>query len=67
MKGNFINTATIMRKNCWIGLVVQIIDNCVIIDNVFVAVGVFVTKNIKSNTFMKGVPIKYARKKLAEF
>jgi len=65
MKGNFINTASIIRKNYWIGLVIIIIENCVIIRNVFVAVGVLATKNIKSNTFMKGVPVKYARKKLA--
>ena len=65
MKGNFINTATIMRKNCWIGLVVQIIENCVIGDNVFVAAGTLVTKDIKPNAFVKGVPTKYARKKLA--
>jgi acetyltransferase-like isoleucine patch superfamily enzyme len=26
-----------------------------------------VTKNIKSNAFVKGVPARYARKKLAKF
>ena len=36
-------------KNCWIGLGSKIIENCVIGDNVFVAAGAVVTKNVKSN------------------
>ena len=52
-------------KNCWIGLGTKIIENCVIGDNVFVAAGTLVTKDIKPNAFVKGVPTKYARKKLA--
>ena len=54
-------------KNCWIGLGAKIIENCIIGDNVFVAAGTLVTKSIKSNAFVKGVPAKYARKKLAKF
>ena len=54
-------------KNCWIGLGTKIIENCVIGDNVFVAAGSLVTKDIKSNSFVKGIPAKYARKKLAKF
>lgn len=54
-------------KNCWIGLGAKIIENCVIGDNVFVAAGTLVTKHIKSNSFVKGVPAKYERKKLAKF
>ncbi len=54
-------------ENCWIGLGAKIIENCVIGDNVFVAAGTVVTKNIKSNSFVKGIPAKYARKKLAKF
>ena len=54
-------------KNCWIGLGAKIIENCVIGDNVFVAAGTLVTKNAKPNSFVKGVPAKYARKKLAKF
>lgn len=54
-------------KNCWIGLGAKIVENCVIGDNVFVAAGSVVTKNIKSNSFVKGVPAKYAKKRLAEF
>ena len=53
-------------ENCWIGLGAKIIENCVIGDNVFVAAGSVVTKNIKSNSFVKGIPAKYARKKLAK-
>ena len=53
-------------KNCWIGLGAKIIENCIIGDNVFVAAGSVVTKNIKPNSFVKGIPAKYARKKLAE-
>ena len=45
----------------------KIIENCVIGDNVFVAAGTLVTKHIKSNSFVKGVPAKYERKKLAKF
>lgn len=52
-------------ENCWIGLGAKIIENCVIGNNVFVAAGTVVTKNIKSNAFVKGVPAKHARKKLA--
>ena len=54
-------------KNCWIGLGSKIIENCVIGDNVFVAAGSVVINNIKSNSFVKGIPAKYARKKLAKF
>ena len=54
-------------RNCWIGLGVKIIENCIIGDNVFVAAGSVVTKNIKANSFVKGIPAKYAKKKLAEF
>ena len=53
-------------RNCWIGLGVKIIENCIIGDNVFVAAGSVVTKNIKANSFVKGIPAKYAKKKLAE-
>ena len=52
-------------KNCWIGLGSRIIENCVIGDNVFVAAGAVVTKDIKPNSFVKGIPAKNARKKLA--
>lgn len=52
-------------KNCWIGIGSKIIQNCIIGDNVFVAAGSVVTKNLKSNSFVKGVPAKYAKKKLA--
>ena len=54
-------------KNCWIGLGSKIIENCTIGDNVFVAAGSLVTKDIKSNSFVKGIPAKYGRKKLAKF
>lgn len=54
-------------KNCWIGLGTKIIQNCVIGNNVFVAAGSLVTQNIKSNSFVKGAPAKYGRKKLAKF
>lgn len=54
-------------KRCWIGLGARIIENCVIGDNVFVAAGSVVNKNIKKNSFVKGIPAKYARKKLAKF
>ena len=54
-------------KKCWIGLGTKIIENCIIGDNVFVAAGSIVTNNIKSNSFVKGIPAKYARKKLAKF
>ena len=52
-------------KNCWIGLGSKIIQNCIIGDNVFVGAGSVVTKNLKSNSFVKGVPAKYAKKRLA--
>ena len=52
-------------KNCWIGLGAKIIQNCIIGDNVFVAAGAVVTKNLKSNSFVKGIPAKYAKKRLA--
>ena len=54
-------------KNCWIGLGTKIIQNCIIGDNVFIAAGSVVTKNIKPNSFVKGIPAKYAKKKLAKF
>lgn len=54
-------------KNCWIGLGAKIIENCEIGDNVFVAAGSVVTRNLKSNSFVKGIPAKYGRKKLAKF
>jgi len=54
-------------KNCWIGLGAKIIENCFIGDNVFVAAGALVIKDINSNTFVKGVPAKNERKKLAKF
>ena len=54
-------------KNCWIGLGAKIIQNCIIGDNVFVAAGAVITKNIKSNSFVKGIQQKYAKKKLAKF
>ena len=53
-------------ENCWIGLGAKIIQNCIIGDNVFVAAGAVITKNVKSNSFVKGIPAKYA-KKLAKF
>ena len=52
-------------KNCWIGLGSKIIQNCIIGDNVFVAAGAVVTKSLKSNTFVKGVPANYAKKRMA--
>ena len=52
-------------KNCWIGLGSKIIENCIIGDNVYVAAGAVVTKNLKPNTFVKGVPAKYAKKRMA--
>ena len=52
-------------KNCWIGLGSKIIENCIIGDNVYVAAGTVVIRNLKSNTFVKGVPAKYAKKRLA--
>tara|TARA_Y100001970_G_scaffold100676_1_gene126457 strand:+ start:782 stop:1405 length:624 start_codon:yes stop_codon:yes gene_type:complete len=52
-------------KNCWIGLGAKIIQNCVIGNNVFVAAGAVVTKNLKSNSFVKGIPAKYAKQRLA--
>ena len=52
-------------KNCWIGLGTKIIQNCIIGDNVFIAAGSVVTKNIKPNSFVKGIPAKYAKKRLA--
>ena len=54
-------------KNCWIGLGSKIIENCVIGDNVFVAAGSVVINNIKSNSFVKGIPAKYARKNWPNF
>ena len=45
-------------KNCWIGLGAKIIQNCNIGDNVFVAAGSVVIKDIKSNSFVKGIPAK---------
>ena len=56
----------IVGENCWIGLGVKIIENCVIGDNVFVAAGAVVTKSIRSNSFVRGVPAKYAKQKLAK-
>ena len=56
-----------LEKNCWIGLGSKIIENCIIGDNVFVAAGAVVTKNIRSNTFVKGIPAKYARKNWPNF
>ena len=53
-------------RNCWIGLGSKIIENCTIGDNVFVAAGSVVTKNIKSNSFVKGVQLNML-KKLAKF
>ena len=41
-------------------------QNCIIGDNVFVAAGAVITKNVKSNSLVKGIPTKYA-KKLAKF
>ena len=52
-------------KNCWIGLGTKIIQNCIIGDNVFIAAGSVVTKNIKPNSFVKGIPAKYAKKRVA--
>ena len=55
-------------KNCWIGLGSKIIQNCNIGNNVFVAAGSVVTKDIKSNSFVKGIPAKkYEKKRLAKF
>ena len=53
-------------KNCWIGLGTKIIQNCNIGDNVFVAAGSVVIKDIKSNSFVKGIPAKYGKKELAK-
>ena len=52
-------------KSCWIGLGAKVINNCIIGDNVFVAAGAVVTKNIKSNSFVKGIPAKYEKKRMA--
>ena len=43
-------------ENCWIGLGTKIIENCIVGDNVYVAAGSVVTKNIKPNSFVKGIP-----------
>jgi len=53
-------------KSCWIGLGAKIINNCIIGDNVFIAAGAVVTKHIKSNSFVKGIPAKYAKKRVAK-
>ena len=52
-------------KNCWIGLGAKIIENCIIGDNVFVAAGTLVTKNIKSNSFVKDSG-KICKKKIGQ-
>tara|TARA_B100000989_G_scaffold298523_1_gene288252 strand:- start:2779 stop:3411 length:633 start_codon:yes stop_codon:yes gene_type:complete len=55
-------------KNCWIGIGTKIIQNCNIGNNVFVAAGSVVTKDIKSNSLVKGIPAKkYEKKRLAKF
>tara|TARA_B110000027_G_C16122313_1_gene303965 strand:+ start:8914 stop:9582 length:669 start_codon:yes stop_codon:yes gene_type:complete len=64
--GVIIGGNVTVGKNSWIGLGSKIIQNCVIGDNVFVAAGSVVIKNIKSNSFVKGVPAKYDKKKLAK-
>ena len=53
-------------KNCWIGLGAKIIPNLIIGDNVQVAAGSLVVKNIKSNSFVKGAPAKNAKKRHAK-
>jgi acetyltransferase-like isoleucine patch superfamily enzyme len=53
-------------KNCWIGLGARIIENC-ILEIMFLLQQDLCYKNIKSNSFVKGIPAKYARKKLAKF
>ncbi len=52
-------------KNCWIGLGSKIIPNLTIGDNVQVAAGSVLVKDVKSNSFVKGVPAKNAKKRLA--
>ena len=52
-------------KNCWIGLGSKIIPNLIIGDNVKVAAGSVLIKDVKSNSFVKGVPAKNAKKRLA--
>ena len=63
---SFINKSAKISSSACIQPGVFIGDKAVIGDNVFVAAGTVVTRNIKSNSFVKGIPAKYARKKLAK-
>ena len=65
--GTVLAGNVIIGKNCWIGLGAKIIQNCTIGNNVFVAAGAVVTKDVKSNSSVKGIPAKkYEKKRLAK-
>ena len=60
-----IDLNALIAPSAQLGANVTVGPYCIIGDNVYVAAGAVVTKNLKSNTFVKGVPAKYAKKRMA--
>ncbi|MGD9825931.1 MAG: DapH/DapD/GlmU-related protein [Desulfobacter sp.] len=57
---------TILRKGCWLGANVTILNNVFIGENSVVAANAVVTKNVEKNTAVGGVPARLIKDKLIQ-
>jgi acetyltransferase-like isoleucine patch superfamily enzyme len=57
---------TILRKGCWLGANVTVLNNVVIGENSVVAACAVVTKNVEKNTAVGGVPARLIKEKLIQ-
>ena len=57
---------TVLRKGCWLGANVTVLNNVVIGENSAVAASAVVTKNVEKNTAVGGVPARLIKDKLIQ-
>lgn len=57
---------TVLRKGCWLGANVTILNNIVIGENSVVAASAVVTKNVKKNSAVGGLPARLIKDKLMQ-